>query len=392
MTESQEKSGPAEKDRNNNDWRWQLSSRITTLDELKKWVNLTTEEKRAVEYSEGRLKMGITPHFAGLMDKNDAQCPIRRQAIPSLDEFKVSDNELADPCGEEKDTVAPGLVHRYPDRVLLLITDICAVYCRHCTRRRVVGTLEGSLSDSELNKALEYIGQHKKIRDVLISGGDAFLLSDEKLDMLLSRLREIKHIEIIRIGTRVPVTLPQRVTPEFAALLKKYQPLYLSIHFNHPKEISDETKAACGLLADCGIPLGSQTVLMRGINDKPSIMLKLVHELLKIRVKPYYLYQCDLAPGTEHFRTTVSAGIKIIGALRGHTTGYAVPTFVIDAPGGGGKVPINPEYVISRSKKGTIIRNYEGKVYVYPEKYGNIIPRVQNNEQSQRENAKISKQ
>lgn len=355
------------------DWKWQLKHRITTLPELEKWLNLTVEEKRAIQYSAGRLKMAITPHFVSLMDKNDPECPIRRQAVPSLDEFKTNVNELADPCGEECDTVSPGLVHRYPDRVLLLVTDACAMYCRHCTRRRIVGTSEGTLSPAHLDQALDYIRQNKNIRDVLISGGDPLLLSDTKLDKLLSKLRSIDHIEIIRIGTRVPVTIPQRVNLELIGMLRKYQPLYLSIHFNHSKEISEETKTACRMLADSGVPLGSQTVLLKGVNDKPAVMLQLMHDLLKVRVRPYYLYQCDLAQGTEHFRTSISTGLRVMEALRGHTTGYAVPTFVIDAPGGGGKVPINPEYVISRSKKGIIIKNYEGKVFVYPEKNSGAV-------------------
>jgi len=369
MSEPELLPGQAEKEDIAN-WRWQLRNRIATLGELEKWVNLTDEEKKAVQYSSGRLKMAITPHYAGLMDKNDSECPLRRQAIPSMEEFKTGANELQDPCGEEHDTVAPGLVHRYPDRVLLLVTDACAMYCRHCTRRRIVGASESTLAEEQLEQALDYIRQHKKVRDVLISGGDAFLLTDDRLDNLLGRLRAINHVEIIRIGTRVPVTLPQRITPELIAVLRKYHPLYISIHFNHAREISPETRDACRLLADAGIPLGSQTVLLKGINDRPGVMMRLVQALLKIRVRPYYLYQCDLAAGTEHLRTPVSAGIKIIQALRGHTTGYAVPTFVIDAPGGGGKVPVNPDYVLSRSRKSVIIRNYQGKVFVYPEKNG----------------------
>ncbi|MHB9155106.1 MAG: KamA family radical SAM protein [Endomicrobiales bacterium] len=360
-----------------NNWRWQLRHRITSLDELEQWLDLTDEEKRAIQYSAGRLKMAITPHYAGLMDKDDPNCPVRRQAIPSLDEFKTGANDLADPCGEEHDTVAPGLVHRYPDRVLLLVTDACAMYCRHCTRRRIVGASEGTLTDAQLEGAFEYIRKNKKIRDVLISGGDALLLSDAKLDALLTRLRQIEHVEIIRIGTRVPVTLPQRINSGLVSVLRKHHPLFMSIHFNHPREISPETREACQMLADAGIPLGSQTVLLKGINDKPSIMTKLMHELLKIRVRPYYLYQCDLAGGTEHFRTPVSAGLRIIEALRGHTTGYGIPTFVIDAPGGGGKVPINPDYVISRSRKSVIIRNYQGKVFMYPEKNSSPAAQVE---------------
>jgi lysine 2,3-aminomutase len=252
--------------------------------------------------------------------------------------------------------------------VLLLVTDACAMYCRHCTRRRMVGAAEGTMGKPQLEQALEYIRQNKNIRDVLISGGDPLLLSDAKLDSVLSKLRAIEHVEIIRIGTRVPVTVPQRINRELTEVLRKYHPVFMSIHFNHPKEISEETKKACVMLADAGIPLGSQTVLLKGINDKPAVMTKLFHDLLKIRVRPYYLYQCDLANGTEHFRTSLSTGLKIIEALRGYTTGYAVPTFVIDAPGGGGKVPVSPDYVLSKSRKGIIIRNYEGKVFVYPER------------------------
>jgi lysine 2,3-aminomutase len=352
------------------DWHWQLKNRITTIEQLEKYVTLTVDEKKAVNYSKScKFKTAITPYFASLMDKTDPNCAIRRQCIPTLEEFKTSVNELADPCGEEKDTVVPGLVHRYPDRVLLLVTDMCAMYCRHCTRRRIVGSSEAVMSDETFELALKYIGGNKKIRDVLISGGDPLLLPTAKLDYYLSRIRSLDNIEIIRIGTRVPVTLPQRVTPELCQMLKKYRPVYLSIHFNHPREITGEVKKACEMLVETGIPLGSQTVLLKGINDKPSIMMKLMHELLKICVRPYYIYQCDLAPGTEHFRTAVITGVKIIGSLRGNTTGYAIPTFVIDAPGGGGKVPIGPEYIISKSRNNIILKNYEGKVFVYPEKY-----------------------
>lgn len=350
------------------DWRWQLRNRIVTLEALEKWINPTIEEKKAVRYSSGRLKMAITPHFASLMQKDNSNCPIRKQAIPSLGEFKISTNELKDPCGEEKDTVAPGLVHRYPDRVLLLITDACAMYCRHCTRRRIVGCREGTLSSGQLQEALNYISKNRKIRDVLISGGDPFLLSDEKLEQILHAVKSIDHIEMIRFGTRLPVTLPQRITEDLCNMLKKYHPVYISIHFNHSIEISSETKAACARLSAAGIPLGSQTVLLKGINDQPATMIKLMHDLLFIRVRPYYMYQCDLAPGTEHFRTPVSTGIKIIESMRGHTTGYAIPTFVIDAPGGGGKVPINPDTVVSRNRRGVIVRNYQGRVFFYPDR------------------------
>ncbi|MEW6556540.1 MAG: KamA family radical SAM protein [Elusimicrobiota bacterium] len=353
---------------NKNDWRWQLRNRITTLEELSKFVYLTESELVALK-TNSRLKMSITPHFISLIDKNDPNCPLRKQAIPTSAELNFCEDDLTDPCGEVKDTVVSGVVHRYPDRVLLLVTDLCAMYCRHCTRRRLVGQKEVSLSDEQLNMSYDYIKRNKKIRDVLISGGDPLILCDNKLETILSNLKAIEHIEIIRIGTRIPVSLPQRITPELVAMLKKYQPLYISIHFNHPKEISTQTKSACLTFADAGIPLGSQTVLLKGINDNPKIMMRLMHELLKIRVKPYYIYQCDLAPGTSHFRTSISAGIKIIESLRGYTTGYAVPTFVVDLPGGGGKVPVSPEYVISKNKKNVILRNWRKEIYVYPENY-----------------------
>jgi lysine 2,3-aminomutase len=274
---------------------------------------------------------------------------------------------MVDPCGEDKDSPVPGLVHRYPDRVLLLVTDQCAVYCRYCTRRRLVGSNERSITQGNFEEVLKYLKSHRKVRDVLLSGGDPLLLENERLEEILSRLRALSHIELLRIGTRAPVTLPQRITGGLVRMLKRYHPLMISIHFTHPKEITDAVKRACNELADGGIPLGSQTVLLKGINDKPSIMKKLVQELLKIRVRPYYIYQCDLATGTEHFRTSVATGIQIIEKLRGHTTGYAVPTYVVDAPGGGGKIPVEPDYVMSRGKGRVVLRNYEGKVFEYPE-------------------------
>lgn len=351
-----------------NDWHWQLRNRITTLEQLQKVLELTIEEKRAIQHlSNKRFKMAITPYFASLISKTDPECPIRKQCVPSLEEFKTNINELADPCGEEADSIVPGLVHRYPDRVLLLLTDMCATYCRHCTRRRVVGSSEITISPTNFQSALNYLQENKKIRDVLISGGDPLLLSDDKLERYIKAVRSVRHIEIIRIGTRAPVTIPQRITGHLCKMLKKYHPLYISIHFNHAKEITAEVRTACSALSDAGIPLGSQTVLLKGINDRPAVIHQLMHELLKIRVRPYYIYQCDLAQGTEHFRASVSTGIKIIQSLRGHTSGYAIPTYVIDAPGGGGKIPLGPDYVISKSRKGVILKNYEGKVFVYPE-------------------------
>lgn len=350
-----------------NDWRWQLRHRITTLEQMKEIIDLTPEEMEGIKHSKGRLALAVTPYFASLMDPVNPNCPIRKQAIPRFEECHLSKNDMVDPCGEDKDSPVPGLVHRYPDRVLLLVTDQCAVYCRYCTRRRLVGSNERSITQGNFEEVLKYLKSHRKVRDVLLSGGDPLLLENERLEEILSRLRALPHIELLRIGTRAPVTLPQRVTPGLVRVLKKYHPLMISIHFTHPKEITEAVKRACSELADGGIPLGSQTVLLKGINDKPYIMKKLVQELLKIRVRPYYIYQCDLATGTEHFRTSVATGIQIIEKLRGHTTGYAVPTYVIDAPGGGGKIPVDPDYVMSKGKGKVVLRNYEGKVFEYPE-------------------------
>jgi lysine 2,3-aminomutase len=350
-----------------NDWRWQLRHRITTLEQLKEIINLTPEEIGGIKHSKGRLALAVTPYFASLMDPINPNCPIRRQAIPRIEEIHLSKNEMVDPLGEDKHSPVPGLVHRYPDRVLLLVTDQCAVYCRYCTRRRLVGSSERSITQGNFEEVLRYLKSHRKVRDVLLSGGDPLLLENERLEEMLSRLRAFPHIEVLRIGTRVPVTLPQRITSGLVRMLKKYHPLMISIHFTHPKEITDQARKACSELADGGIPLGSQTVLLKGINDKPYIMKKLVQELLKIRVRPYYIYQCDLAMGTEHFRTSVATGIQIMEKLRGHTTGYAVPTYVVDAPGGGGKIPLQPDYVVSKGRGKIVLRNYEGKVFEYPE-------------------------
>ncbi len=350
-------------------WFWHIRNRIQDIRSLEKWIHLSREEREAIHYASTGLglRMAITPHFASIMDKENPQCPIRRQAIPSLEELEEGENDLNDPCGEEEDTVVPGLVHRYPDRVLFLMTDACAMYCRHCTRKRMVGEKEETLSAEKQEKIYQYIEANSQIRDVLISGGDPLMLSDGKLEEVLCRLRKIPHVEIIRIGSRIPVTLPQRITKNLAKLLKRFHPLYMSIHFNHPVEITEATIQACERLADAGIPMGSQTVLLKGINDSPEVMKTLMHKLLMIRVKPYYIYQCDLARGTEHFRTPVSMGIRIIESLRGHTSGYAVPAFVIDAPGGGGKVPLNPETIISRTKKEFIIRNWKNEIFIYPQ-------------------------
>lgn len=349
------------------DWRWQMRNRIRAKEALAKVINLTKEEEGGIKKSSGKLGLAITPHLATLMDPNDPNCPIRRQFVSLSQEFQVSPHEMSDPCAEDRDSPVPGLVHRYPDRVLLLATESCAAYCRHCTRRRLVGDKHAVVAPSKFEPAYEYIRSNRKIRDVLISGGDPFMLEDDNLEEILKNIRAISHVEFLRIGTRIPVTLPQRITEDFVRMLKKYGPIWISIHFNHPKEINKRTKQACDMLADNGFPLGSQSVLLKGINDKPSVMRRLMQELLQIRVRPYYIYQCDPVKGTSHFRTPVSAGINIVEKLRGHTSGYAVPTYVIDGPGGGGKIPVSPSYLLSQAKGKYVLRNYRGKIYTYIE-------------------------
>lgn len=347
------------------DWRWQLRHRITSREVLERIITLTPNEIQGIDGCGKKLTMSIPPYFASLMDPEDPSCPIRRQCIPQDYELETSPEEMSDPCGEEKHSPVHGLVHRYPDRVLFLVNEMCAMYCRYCTRSRMVGDGHRSLSMNTYDAAFEYIRSHKEIRDVLISGGDPLTLSDRVLEHIIKTIKSIPHVEFVRIGTRVPVTLPQRVTFDLVNMLKKYSPIWMSIHFSHPKEITKRVKFACDLLADSGIPMGSQTVLLKGINDKPSVMKKLVHELLKIRVRPYYIYQCDPILGSKHFRTPVSTGIEIMEKLRGHTSGYAVPTFVIDAPGGGGKIPIGPQYLVSRENDRYVLRNYAGQQFEY---------------------------
>lgn len=350
------------------DWHWQLAHRIRGREQLAQIISLTPEEEEGIKKASGRLSMAITPYWATLMDAADAACPIRRQAVPVIHEFQVHPHEMVDPCAEDRDSPAPHLVHRYPDRVLLLATEHCALYCRHCTRRRLVGDhVETDRGVNRFDAAIEYIKSNRKIRDVLISGGDPLLFEDDDLENLIQKLRSISHVEFLRLGTRIPVTLPQRITDRLAKMLKKYSPIWMSIHFNHPREITKRCKIACDMLSESGIPLGSQTVLLKGINDRPYIMKKLMHELLQIRVRPYYIYQCDPVRGTQHFRTPVAAGINIIEKLRGYTSGYAVPTFVIDGPGGGGKIPVGPNYVLSQAKGKYVLRNYKGKIYTYLE-------------------------
>ena len=328
---------------------------------------LTPEEEAGCQLANRHLSMAITPYFFNLIDPGDELCPIRRQVIPRVEETSTAPWEMSDPCGEDSHSPVPGVVHRYPDRVLLLVTDRCASYCRYCTRSRLVSNASGYDFHPEFDRQIDYIRRTPAIRDVLISGGDPFLLNDEKLDDLLSRLRAIPHVEFLRIGTRIPVFLPQRITPELCAMLKQFHPLFISIHSNHPRELTTEVRGALGRLADAGIPLGNQSVLLRHVNDDPVVMKAHVQKLLLCRVKPYYLYQCDLIAGSAHLRASVRKGLQLMESLRGHTSGYALPTYVIDAPGGGGKVPVSPEYVLSRTNDRVLIRNYEGKIFEYPE-------------------------
>ncbi len=350
-----------------NDWKWQVKNRIETLDELKKYIALTPEEENGVRECLGALRMAITPYYLSLIDPNDPHDPVRKQAIPTASELHNAAADLRDPLHEDTDSPVPGLTHRYPDRVLMLITDQCAMYCRHCTRRRFAGQKDSAVPRSQVDKCIEYVRNTPTVRDVLLSGGDALIQSDEMLEYIISSLRAIEHVEIIRIGSRTPVVMPQRITPALCDMLKKYHPVWLNTHFNHPSEITPESAAACARLADAGIPLGNQSVLLAGVNDCVHVMKKLVHELVKIRVRPYYIYQCDLSLGLSHFRTPVSKGIEIIEALRGHTSGFAVPTFVVDAPGGGGKTPVMPNYIISQAPHKVVLRNFEGVITTYTE-------------------------
>lgn len=358
-------------DENWNDWKWQTSNRIKTAKDLKKYINLTQDEEDTILNILGHLRMAITPYYLTLIDPLNPDCPIRAQAIPFGSELIKGKNDLFDPLAEDHDSPVPGLTHRYPDRVLFLITDMCSVYCRHCTRRRFAGTKDAELKIEQINHAIDYIREHEEVTDVLLSGGDAFMASDERIEYILKKLREIDHVQVIRFGTRTPVVMPQRVTEKLVNMLKKYHPIWVNTHFNHPDELTPESKKAIDLLADAGIPVGNQSVLLRGVNDCVHIMRKLVKGLIAIRVRPYYLYQCDLSVGIEHFRTSVSKGIEIIEGLRGHISGFAVPTFVIDAPGGGGKIPVMPNYVISHAPGKIVLRNFEGVITTYsePENY-----------------------
>lgn len=350
-----------------NDWKWQVANRITTVDQLKKVINITHEEEVGINECLKTMRMAITPYYAMLMDPDDPGCPVRKQAVPTSLELHRSDCDMLDPLHEDEDSPVPGLTHRYPDRVLFLITDQCSMYCRHCTRRRFAGQHDEQQPMERIDRAIEYIRNTPVVRDVLISGGDGLLVNDDVLEYIIKNLRAIEHVEVIRIGSRTPVVLPQRITDDLVNMLKKYHPVWLNTHFNHSKEVTPEAAEACAKLANAGVPLGNQSVLLRGVNDCVHVMRKLVHNLVKMRVRPYYIYICDLSMGIEHFRTTVSKGIEIIEGLRGHTSGYAVPTFVVDAPGGGGKIPVMPQYLISQGKNKVILRNFEGVITTYTE-------------------------
>jgi lysine 2,3-aminomutase len=350
-----------------NDYRWQLRNRLSTVEDFEKLLNMTPEQHKDLEACMGKFRVAVTPYYASLMDPDDPKCPVRMQGVPSPLELVVREEDMEDQLAETIDSPTPSITHRYPDRVLFVVTEMCSMYCRHCTRRRIVGGSESIVSQKVIDDAITYIARNKEVRDVLISGGDPLVLSDEQLESIIKRVRAIDHVEIIRLGTRAPVVFPQRITPQLCEMLHKYHPLYLNTHFNHPKEITADSARACAMLADAGINLGNQTVLMRGVNDCANLMKKLVQGLVKIRVKPYYFYQCDLAMGTNHFRTSVAKGLEIYESLRGHTTGFAVPMYIIDAIGGGGKTPVIPQYMISQSPGKVILRNYEGIISKYTE-------------------------
>ena len=350
-----------------NDWRWQMRSSVRTAEGLAKVMPLTADERLGLARTADIFRIGISPYYLSLIDPAHPFCPVRMQAIPVAAEGRLRPGELRDPLGEDPNRPVSAIVHKYPDRVLFLALDTCSVYCRHCTRRRITAGGEAELNKSEIDKGLEYIRTHPEVRDVLISGGDPFLLSDERLEQILEPLHAIEHVEMIRIGTRVPVCLPMRVTEKLAKTLRKFAPLYVVTHFNHPKEITADSRRACELLVDHGVPVENQAVLMRRLNSNSRIIKELSHQCLKMRVRPYYLHQMDVAEGCEHLRTPIQTGIDILNELRGHTTGLAVPHLAVDLPGGGGKVTLQPQYVIERGETETVFRNFKGERYVYPE-------------------------
>jgi lysine 2,3-aminomutase len=349
-----------------NNWRWQLSNRINTPEEFEKVIPLTDSERKALSAAH-LFRVDITPYFISLINPDDPDDPVRKQVVPKADEMLPFTAMMEDSLAEDRHSPVPGLVHRYPDRVLMLVTTQCASYCRYCTRSRIVGDPSATFSRAEFEMQIEYLKRTPQVRDVLLSGGDPLVLAPKILEEILSRLREIPHIEIVRIGSRVPVFLPMRITSDLTEMLEKYHPLWLNIHVNHPNEITAELAEACDRMSKAGIPLGNQAVLLAGVNDNVHIQRQLVHDLVRIRVRPYYLYQCDLVEGAGHFRTPVAKGIEIMEGLRGHTSGYAVPTYIIDAPGGGGKIPVSPNYLLSMSDHKVILRNYEGYITTYEE-------------------------
>jgi lysine 2,3-aminomutase len=352
------------------DWKWQVKNRIRSLHQLEDFLDLDLgEEKRKhIQQTIKKFPLSITPYYLSLIDTEDFENdPVFRQAVPSIRELDLSDEDMADPLHEDEDSPVPGITHRYPDRVLFLVSNVCAMYCRHCTRKRKVGDMDNIPSKKAIEQGLEYIRNTPMIRDVLLSGGDPFMLPDEYLDYILTELGKIKHVEVVRIGTRTPVVLPYRITDELVNMLKKHHPVWINTHFNHPRELTESARTALAKLADAGIPLGNQSVLLSGVNDCPRIMRTLVHKLVTNRVRPYYLYQCDLSEGLTHFRTPVGKGMEIIESLIGHTSGFSVPTYVIDAPNGGGKIPIMPNYLISWSTNKVVLRNYEGVITTYKE-------------------------
>lgn len=350
-----------------NDWKWQCTHHITTVEEIASFLGMPETEKKEVGQCLAAFRMAVTPYYAALIDPKNPNDPIGKICVPSILETYPCENDMADPLGEVRDSPVAHIVHRYPDRVLLLTTLRCATYCRYCTRRRVVGEEDRIITELELKAALTYIRSHPEIRDVLISGGDPLVMSTEKLEHIISKLRAIPHVDIIRIGTRVPVVLPMRITENLLTMLKKYQPIWINTHFTHPREITPDSARACTAIVDAGIPLGNQTVLLRGINDSAETLKELFLKLVHLRVRPYYLYQCDLSRGIGHFRTTVDKGIDILHALTGNISGYAVPKFVIDAPGGGGKIPVNYSYIISKDDREVVLENYRGDICRYPQ-------------------------
>ena len=349
------------------DWRWHQRHAVRSLAQLEKYVLLTPDERAGVQETSELFRIGISPYYLSLIDRDHPFCPIRMQSIPVRAEARIRPGELADPLGEDKTRPEEAIVHKYPDRVLFLALDTCSVYCRHCTRRRITKGGEAELTKEQMRRGLEYIRRHPEVRDVLISGGDPFLLSEERLEELLAPLHEIPHVEMVRIGTRVPVCLPMRVTDSLARLLRRYAPVYVVTHFNHPKEVTPEAREACERLVDHGVPVENQAVLMRQLNSDARIIRELSHALLRIRVRPYYLHQMDVAQGCEHLRTPISKGMEILQQLRGYTTGLAVPHLAVDLPGGGGKVTLQPDYVVERGEHETVFRNYKGERYAYPE-------------------------